>query len=249
MPKVWSRDNDLPGLKLVHDWIGSLAGVGSTGPETSVAPTDAVGNTTKSLRLLSQLLFEHGDQQQRLTVAKTAASEGNPLTAALFERFLPADQRRTRLGSDIDAKEILAIKGDAQRGRERFLNGQAGQCTACHRLQGSGQSVGADLDAVGKKRTRQQLLESILDPSKEIEPKYSSHLVLTADGIIVTGLKIDENDDVLVIRSADGKDHRISRDEIESFKIQPQSLMPAGLAAEMTAQELADLLEFLCSLK
>ena len=67
--------------------------------------------------------------------------------------------------------------------------------------------------------------------------------------MIVTGVKIEDNDDLLVIRSADGKDHRISKDEIESFKIQPQSLMPAGLAAEMTAQELADLLEFLCSLK
>ena len=116
-------------------------------------------------------------------------------------------------------------------------------------MQGSGKAVGADLDAVGSKRTREQLLESILDPSKVIEPKYSSYLVLTDDGVVVTGLKIDENDETLVIRSADGKDHRISKETIESLKAQTQSLMPSGLAAAMTAQELADLLAFLCSLK
>ena len=161
---------------------------------------------------------------------------------------IPAPCRK-RLGSDIDVKEILAIKGNPNMGRERFFDAQTGQCIQCHRLQGSGQMVGPDLDGNAKKPTRQQLLESILDPSKVIEPRYSSYLVLTDDGNIVTGLKISENEDDLIIKQANGKDQRIPKAEIESIKTQSQSLMPAGLAAEMTAQELADLLAFLYSLK
>ena len=108
--------------------------------------------------------------------------------------------------------------------------------------------VGPDLDKVAKERTRQQLLESILLPSKVIEPKYNNHTVVTIDGNIVTGLKIRESEQDVIIRQANGKDQRVIKDDIESIQIQPQSLMPAGLAAEMTAQELADLLAFLDSL-
>ena len=130
-----------------------------------------------------------------------------------------------------------------------FFDTQANQCAQCHRLQGRGQSVGPDLDSIGTKRSRQQLLESILDPSQQIEPPFKSYAVLTEDGRLVTGLKVKETKQQWVIRIASGKDERISKEEVASFKVQPQSLMPNGLAAGMTAQQLADLLEFLSSLK
>ena len=53
----------------------------------------------------------------------------------------------------------------------------------------------------------------------------------------------------IVLRSANGRNHRISKGEIESRRVQPESLMPSGLAADLTAQEVADLLAFLESLK
>jgi putative heme-binding domain-containing protein len=171
------------------------------------------------------------------------------LTAALFERFLPLEERRKRLGANIDRQALLNLPADAIRGRERFLDGQTMQCLLCHRVQGSGQSVGPDMDGLGKKRSRQELLDSILDPSKVIDPKYSSHLVLTVDGQVVNGLMVRDAETEIVIRSADGKNHHISTDEIESRRLQTESLMPKGLAAEMTAQELADLIAFLASLK
>jgi putative heme-binding domain-containing protein len=198
---------------------------------------------------MSQLLFADSQPTMRLTAAKIAAQQGNVVTAAIFERFLPSDQRRQRLGEQVDPQQILAIPANAQRGREILTNPQRSQCTLCHRIQGSGQSVGPDLDGIARKRSKEHLLTSILNPSAEIEPQYSSHAVLTDAGQLITGLKVDEDDDVLLLRQADGKDQRISKDQIESLKIQPQSLMPAGIYAELTAQELADLLEFLNSLK
>ena len=204
MPKLWTRDNDAAGLRLVHDWIRSMKNDQAGDDKTEAA--NAGGDTTAALKLFTSLLVEKRDNEQKESVAKAAASHGNVMTAALFERFLPPDQRRKRLGANIDAAQILAIQGDAQRGREWFLDAGAGQCIHCHRLQGHGRVVGADLDAAAKKRSPAQLLESILDPSKEIDPKYTSYAVLRDDGSIVTGLKLTENEEALVIRQANGKD-------------------------------------------
>jgi putative heme-binding domain-containing protein len=248
MPKLWIGDNESLGLKLVHDWIGSMSAGDSPNEDNPTDPSASFGDTSASLRLFAQLMFEEPGEDVQLSAAKTAAAEGNLVTTALFERFLPSGQRRKRLGASIDANEILAIKGNPNIGRERFFDARTGQCIQCHRLQGSGQMVGPDLDGSAKKRTRQELLESILEPSKLIEPRYNNYLVLTDDGNLVTGLKIGESDEDVVVKQADGKDRRIPKDEIESIKIQAQSLMPTGLAAEMTAQELADLLAFLDSL-
>ena len=106
-----------------------------------------------------------------------------------------------------------------------------------------------NLDGIGARRNRKELLASILEPSRLIEPAYQTYVVLTDTGEIVTGLKVAETDSEWTLRSADGKDIRIPIDSIESSRLQTQSLMPTGLAAEMTADELADLLAYLESLK
>lgn len=247
MPKLSGGDNPELGLQLVHDWISSLGEV-DTAPDRNVESADVFADTTASLRLLSQLVLAAPDDGKRQLKAEQAKEQGNLLTAALFERFLPPEERRKRLGSDINVEMILAMPGNAKTGREWFLDRQAGQCIQCHRLQGSGQMVGPDLDSISKKPTRSELLDSILEPSKVIDPKYHNYSVVTFDGAIVSGLKVRENDQAVIIKQANGKDQRILKDDIDSIRVQTQSLMPAGLAAEMTAQELADLLAFLDSL-
>jgi putative heme-binding domain-containing protein len=122
------------------------------------------------------------------------------------------------------------------------------QCRNCHRLAGVGQSVGPDLDGIAAKRSREDLLESLIEPSKRIEPAFQSHSILTTDGRTITGLMIERTDRHTTLRSADGKSHTIDDDEIESARALGVSLMPAGLAGDMTADELADLLAFLESL-
>lgn len=247
MPKLGSWQSDPLGLRLVHDWIASMDPSDS---EKVALPVGDHADTSAALQRFSQLLFD--DQVtplRRQVIARREQASGNPLTAALFERFLPPAERRKRLGANVDVQALLNLPGDAIRGRERFLDGQSMQCSLCHRVQGSGQSVGPDMDGIGKKRSRQELLESILEPSKLIDPKYSTHVVLTADGQIVNGLMVRDAAREIVIRSADGKNHHIAKDGIESQRMQSESLMPKGLAAAMTAQELADLLAFLESLK
>lgn len=247
MPKLAHWDNDRAGLQLMHQWIVSLK---PTDRESGASQKTAMDGTSASLKQFVDLIFDDKMTQLQLQVAgEKAQASGTPLTAALFERFLPMQERRKRLGNNVDREVLLEMIGDATRGRERFLDGQSMQCSLCHRVQGSGRSVGPDMDGIGKQRSRQELLESILDPSKVIDLKYRSHQVLSTAGQLVNGLLVRETDTEMVIRSADGRNHRINKDEIESRRVQAESLMPNGLVADLTAQEVADLLAFLESLK
>lgn len=123
------------------------------------------------------------------------------------------------------------------------------QCRNCHRLAGIGQSVGPDFDKIASKRSREDLLESLIEPSRRIEPEFQSHSILTADGTTITGLLVARNESGMTVRSADGKLHVVALSDIEASRVLGVSLMPTGLAAEMTADELANLLAFLSSLK
>ncbi len=245
MPKLWSRDNDSLGLGLIHDWIRSL---GQDSVDVDTEATEPIDDVWSALRLARQIELTP-DRETRHQRALQLFATAGPLTRGLFERFLNPSERVARLGSNIDVNHFLNMPGNAERGRELFLNSKTQQCRTCHRLAEQGRSVGPDLDGIAKKRTRAELLESLLEPSKKIEPEYANYAVVTVDGQVITGLRIEHNLSEVVIRAADGKDHHLLTTDIEHMTAQSNSLMPIGLVAEMTAEELADLLEFLCSLK
>ncbi|MCI0458906.1 MAG: c-type cytochrome [Gemmataceae bacterium] len=167
----------------------------------------------------------------------------------LFERFLPDEQRVQRLGSVIRAERLLALKGEARRGRELFFKSAGLQCANCHRVNGEGRSLGPDLDGIGMKYTRAQILESILKPSKAVDPKYTAYVLETTDGKLHTGLLGTKTGGVVVLRVAGDKEVRVPAAEVARLAPQRASLMPELLLRDLSAEQAADLLEFLASLK
>ncbi len=245
MPKLWQRENDPAGLLLVHDWIRSLPTV-STAAESALANTDAAQHPVAALRQFTEWISANEDVDE---AAAALTQQANAVTVGLFERFLPANRRPRRLGSQIDAKQILSLRGNAQRGRKQFLTSQVLQCRNCHRLAGQGDMVGPDLDGIGSQRSRGELLDSILRPSARIEPKFATVSLVTVDDQVLVGLQLDRNAKAITLKTAEGKTHVVPHDDILHATTQTNSLMPQGLAAEMTQQQLVDLLEFLVSLK
>src|SRR5206468_2279785 len=112
-------------------------------------------------------------------------------------------------GSVVQPRQILSLSGDPARGRHVFFETTGVSCKNCHRIQKEGTEVGPDLTAIGKKLTPAQLLESILEPSKLIEPKYVTYLVETDEGRLLTGLLVHKDDDEIVLRDAQDKVTRI----------------------------------------
>ena len=79
---------------------------------------------------------------------------------------------------------------------------------------------------IGKKASRENLIESILYPSKAIADQYLNWNIETKKGVTITGLLVEETPDHIVLRDANGKDTRIDTKDIESRTKNPNSLMP-----------------------
>lgn len=167
----------------------------------------------------------------------------------LFERFVPDSERVVRLGEAIDPQMILKKTGDVGRGREIFRNHTGAQCKSCHRLEDSGEPLGPDLNHIGKKYPRADLLAEILQPSKSIDPKFATYVIATKSGQVYTGLVSERNDREVVLKDAQNKVTRLAANEIEQSAPQVRSMMPELLLRDLTAQQAADLLDYLFSLK
>ncbi|HJT75576.1 MAG TPA: PVC-type heme-binding CxxCH protein [Gemmataceae bacterium] len=157
----------------------------------------------------------------------------------------------------IDPKKLPDIavlarrRGNPLRGKQLLTASATNnlQCLKCHTVRGVGGSVGPDLSMIGKKASRENLFESILYPSKAVADQYLTWNVETSKGLALSGLLVEETADHVTLRDANGKDTRVSKDDIESRSKSPTSLMPNNLVAYMTADDLVDLVEYLFSLK
>ncbi|MEE3285153.1 MAG: sugar dehydrogenase, partial [Planctomycetota bacterium] len=140
-------------------------------------------------------------------------------------------------------------KGNATTGRKLFEKSQATQCRNCHKVGDIGKSVGPVLDGIGKKYGRGELLDQILNPSRKIEPKYLTHIVETTAGKVLTGILVRKSEKEVVLRDAKNQQIVIPATDVEELIVQRKSMMPELLLKDMTAQQVADLLAFLDSLK
>jgi uncharacterized repeat protein (TIGR03806 family) len=275
MPRAGSVEVDLRAVRMIHDWIagmpapkgGSSAGVATVpaedraaleslrnGDRTPAADRSAairrLSSTTRGALMLLGLIDRHPvpDPVRREVVAVTRASPAVEIRD-LFERFIPEQERVKRLGDVVDRTAILALRGDAARGREVFTSNPAAQCKTCHKLTDVGEAVGPDLSKIGAKYDRAGLLDQILEPSKTIDPQFVAYLLETTDGRVVTGLVVEKNAQQVVLKDAQAKTIRIPGAEVEQLVPQSRSLMPELLLRDLTAQQVADLLEYLSTLK
>ena len=135
--------------------------------------------------------------------------------------------------------------GDASRGARMFYN-QTLSCAKCHDPQ-SGKRLGPDLSARRDGVTGRFLVESVLEPSKEIRKEFAQIKVLTDSGLVLTGFHVAEDDKELILREpAGGKEIKLAQDEIDDVIPAKVSAMPAGLVNQLNnRQQFFDLIKFL----
>lgn len=166
----------------------------------------------------------------------------------LFEGYFPPSGGERKLGPNPRPKAITSLKGDPEKGKAVFLLA-ANKCVDCHKHGGTGKDIGPDLSAIGKDRSKDELLESLLLPSRRVEAKYQSYTVQCTDGKAVTGVLVKRDAKETILRDAQNKEHTFPAADIDKFTPARESLMPSGLLSEMTPQQAADLLEFLVQSK
>src|SRR5262249_615357 len=96
------------------------------------------------------------------------------------------------------------------RGKELFFQTGATRDATCHQVGGKGSAVGPDHSAIGKKHDRAKILETILNPSKEIDKQYAACVLETTKGQLLTGLIVKRDELGVVMRDAEGKEHGVA---------------------------------------
>lgn len=137
--------------------------------------------------------------------------------------------------------------GKAERGVAIYASARSA-CLTCHKIGSSGGSVGPDLSLIGKQRTPVQIAESLLWPNRQVEDKYKVFQALTGEGRIISGYKVSDTNQELVLRDpSTGNETRLPKVELDDVRAAP-TLMPEGLAASMSREQQLDLIAFLIDL-
>ena len=142
------------------------------------------------------------------------------------------------------------MPGDAEAGRKIFFNPQSKvPCAKCHRIGGEGGRIGPTLDRIASRRAPEYVMESIIQPSKDIAYEYEAVTVATKIGQVVTGLRINETNFSVQLYEENGRFHSFLKRDLEELKVLKKSLMPENSAELLTVKELHDLFAYLMSLE
>ncbi|MDB5306162.1 MAG: heme-binding protein [Gemmataceae bacterium] len=198
------------------------------------------------LRLVKQ------DAVKTLTPQEVAAL--NPIiNAAPGSVKLPEDEPRPFVKAykvaDLAPALEKGLKGgrDFDRGRKLFA---AAKCFGCHRYDNEGGAHGPDLTGVAGRFGPRDLLESVIDPSKEISDQYAAVEIRTTDERVVVGRIVNLNNDEVSVNTNmldPGSTVKVDRKLIDSMKTSKISMMPAGLLDTFAEDEVFDLMAYMLS--
>ncbi len=141
-------------------------------------------------------------------------------------------------------RPAIGLKGDAARGHKVYSE----RCMSCHRAGSEGVAVGADLAATAS-GGKEKLLTSILDPNAEVNASFLAYTVEMKDGDSLFGVIASEDAQAVVLKVPGGDAASIPRGNIAAVRSSERSLMPDGLEEGLSAQDMADLLEFVVQAK
>jgi putative heme-binding domain-containing protein len=142
------------------------------------------------------------------------------------------------------AKYQLALEGgDPVRGKHVFLNNAQALCSKCHGLKKEDQRVGPSLQGIGKLRSRQSLLQSIIDPQADVVPGYGTATLVTKGGRSITAIIMHESKSQLTLKLPNGKQEILALSDIKS-RTKTQGMMP-DLKEVIGVNNIRDLVAYL----
>jgi putative membrane-bound dehydrogenase-like protein len=198
--------------------------------EGQAALARAIDQSNLSVDFLSpevkRLLGESRDEKVRMAISKHLEAAKSVPTGELYQSYAKA----------LDGQVDLEV------GQTVFKR----VCASCHEPEPGRERVGPDLLTVID-QPREQILLSILDPSREVNPKYARVQVVTLAGEVISGVVSAESDSTLTLIDSQGKTYTIAREDIDELQTSPKSLMPEELNKEITPDQMRHLIAYVTS--
>jgi len=161
------------------------------------------------------------------------------------EQYLPEDQKNITAAKAPSLQNILSLKANAGDGFKVFTN----TCSVCHKANETGYDFGPRLTEIGSKLPKESLYEAIIHPSAGISFGYEGWEIKMKDGSEITGIISSKTETDIDVKFPGGGTKHIKTSEVKSLNQMKTSMMTEGLYANMSAQDIANLLEFLEQLK
>jgi quinoprotein glucose dehydrogenase len=195
-------------------------------------------------RLLGRLLAGQMPAELQLDLLNAAERRRTPAIRQALEQY------RARLPQDdaLAPYRVALAGGDAESGKEVFYEKQAVACLRCHKVGDDGGDVGPVLTQIGKEKTREYLLESLIEPNKQIAKGFETVILNLTDGKRLAGVVKAEDAKAVTLMTPEAETVTVAKDRIAERDTGPSS-MPADVKDHLTKSELRDLIEFLATQK
>ncbi|WP_146851161.1 PVC-type heme-binding CxxCH protein [Brevifollis gellanilyticus] len=144
----------------------------------------------------------------------------------------------TLITSRVEA--FAKAKPDVAKGKQVFQT----NCAVCHRIGGEGGLIGPQLDGIGTRGVA-RLSEDILDPNRNVDAHFHVHTFTLKDGAVFSGFLKAEAGQVNILVDAAGKEHRVTKKDVEKSDVMPMSLMPPVFGQTIDEASFQDLLGYL----
>lgn len=191
-----------------------------------------------------RMLVGQAPRELQLDLLEAATLRDSPALKTRLARFEAIRPKK----ESIDPYRETLYGGDAGRGHAIFFDRTDVACVRCHTIRGNGGKVGPDLSRIGAEKTREYILESIVDPNKVIAKGFETVVLTLDDGRQRAGIVKYEDAKKVRIIAPDGKQYEIIKSTIDE-RTSGKSAMPQDVAKPLTKSNLRDLVEFLAEQK
>jgi putative heme-binding domain-containing protein len=217
--------------------------------EEKQAALNALGNVPAEFsksgfaRLLGQMETGKLDSEILLELSEAVEKTDNAEIASLYQQAA----EKLWKGDVIASYQSSLNGGDINNGRRLFFQSQTGQCMRCHAYDDMGGNVGPSMNGIALKLSRQELLESLIDPSRRIAPGYGIVTLEMENEKRVIGILAEENSQTLLISRGSEPDTLVRVSDVLERKNAPSS-MP-DMKNLLSRRQIRDLVAYLATLK
>lgn len=231
--------------ELSEDWLALYARFGKDTDVRTAIMSAMLGRAAWATALLASV---QGGKLAKTDLSPTDIERlrqfEDPAVVALVEKVFGKAVRATdaEKAAEVERVKRLATTGvgDADRGKAIY----AARCGTCHTLHGEGGQIGPDLTTYDRRNANDMAI-NIVDPSAHIREEFASFRVKTKGDEVYIGLITERSGDRLTLVDAARQKTTIAKSDIADERAMKQSLMPEGLMAGLSDQEIRDLFKYL----